>query len=125
MAHQEDQKTLNGKTYRCVNEQTIDVTVKVVPKASALKIVGLCDVGDGTTALKVMLTAAPEDGKANAALVTLLAKTWRIAKSKIVILTGATSRLKGLRLAPLSRDERDGILQYLGQLTVVKPTAQS
>jgi len=44
--------------------------------------------------LKVRVRVAPEDGKANAALVALLAKTLRVAKSQVSIAAGATSRLK-------------------------------
>jgi hypothetical protein len=46
--------------------------------------------------LKVSVTAVPEDGKANAALVDLLAKTLHIAKRSITIASGATDRRKVL-----------------------------
>ncbi len=44
--------------------------------------------------LIVRLTAPPVDGKANAALIKFLAKLLGIAKSKIVIKRGVTSRKK-------------------------------
>jgi uncharacterized protein YggU (UPF0235/DUF167 family) len=40
------------------------------------------------------VTAAPEDGKANAALLRLLAKTWRLPRTALAVTGGATSRLK-------------------------------
>jgi uncharacterized protein YggU (UPF0235/DUF167 family) len=36
---------------------------------------------DGGAVLRVAVTAAPEDGKANAAVVKLLAKAWHLPKS--------------------------------------------
>ena len=63
--------------------------VKVTPKASKNEIIGW--EGDQ---LKVRLTAAPEKGKANHSLIALLSKTLKIAKSRIHILKGETSRLK-------------------------------
>jgi len=65
------------------------IAVKVIPKASKNEIVGW----EGDT-LKVRLTAAPEKGKANEALIALLAKEYGVAKSQITILKGETSRNK-------------------------------
>jgi uncharacterized protein YggU (UPF0235/DUF167 family) len=44
--------------------------------------------------LKVAVTAAPEDGKANAAVIALLAREWGVAKSAISVVAGATDRRK-------------------------------
>ncbi len=61
-----------------------------MPRSSKNEIVG--KMTDG--ALKVKLTAAPVDGKANAALVGLLAKHFSCAKVKIKIVRGQTSKNK-------------------------------
>ena len=45
-------------------------------------------------ALKISVTAAPEGGKANEAVIALLAKEWGVAKSAISVVTGATDRRK-------------------------------
>ena len=66
------------------------------------------DSGTGA-ALKVSVTAAPERGKANAALLTLLAKTWRLPKSALTLAVGATDRRKTVHVA----GDPDGILQTL------------
>lgn len=63
--------------------------VKVTPKAAKNEIIGW----EGEL-LKVRLNAAPEKGKANEALITLLSKKLKIAKSRIHILKGETSRQK-------------------------------
>ncbi|OIR07995.1 hypothetical protein GALL_98580 [mine drainage metagenome] len=72
------------------------LAVRLTPKASADRIVGLADEADGGRVLKVTVTAVPEDGKANAALIALLSKRWKIAKSRMEIIAGATDRRKTL-----------------------------
>lgn len=52
-------------------------------------------------ALKCSVTAAPEKGKANAALIALLAKNLPVAKTSIRVVSGETSRLKTLEIEGL------------------------
>jgi uncharacterized protein (TIGR00251 family) len=61
----------------------------VTPKARVNIIVGL---HNGRLSVKV--TAVPEDGKANAAVIKLLSKALGIAASRLAIASGATSRDK-------------------------------
>jgi uncharacterized protein (TIGR00251 family) len=65
------------------------IDVRVQPKA---RKEGVSLVPDGV--LQVSLTAALEDGKANTAVVALLAKTLRIPKRDIVIVAGHRERSK-------------------------------
>ncbi len=48
----------------------------------------------GGVLLKASVTAVPEGGKANKALIGLLAKTWRLPKTSFSLLSGASSRRK-------------------------------
>lgn len=48
--------------------------------------------------LKARVSAPPEDGKANAALIALLAKALGIAKSRVTLASGDASRLKTIEL---------------------------
>ena len=61
----------------------------VQPKASQDKIIGIHG-----NALKVSITAAPTDGKANAHLIAYIAKLCKIAKSQICVAQGHSSRHK-------------------------------
>jgi uncharacterized protein YggU (UPF0235/DUF167 family) len=45
------------------------------------------------------VTAAPEGGKANAALIALLARTWRLPKRDLAIVLGAADRRKTVHVA--------------------------
>jgi uncharacterized protein (TIGR00251 family) len=70
------------------------VAVRLTPKASADRIQGVAAEADGRVALKVQVTAVPEDGKANAALIRLLAKRWRLPRTALSVVQGATDRRK-------------------------------
>ena len=67
----------------------IRLSLKVVPKASRNRIVGW--VGDR---LKVQVSAPPERGKANAAVVEALAQALGLPPARIRIVTGESSPLK-------------------------------
>ena len=77
----------------------VRVAVRLTPKASRNAIAGIAESGQGEAVLKVMVTAAPEAGRANEALIKLLAKEWGIAKSSISLVAGATDRNKILHVA--------------------------
>lgn len=72
----------------------VRLRLKVTPKAKHASIGGLQPEADGGVALKVAVTAAPEDGKANAAVIAILAKEWGVAKTAFSVVAGATDRRK-------------------------------
>src|SRR5690606_27038410 len=74
----------------------VRIAVRLTPKASRNAVVGLAATADGGSALKVTVTAVPQDGRANAALIRLLAREWRIAKSDLTIAAGHADRNKTL-----------------------------
>ncbi|HHB93458.1 MAG TPA: YggU family protein [Thioploca sp.] len=76
--------------YHWQNDDLI-LAIYVQPRSSRTGIVGIHD-----SKLKIKVTAAPVDGKANADIYKLLAKLFGIAKSKITILNGQTSRNKNV-----------------------------
>ena len=77
----------------------VRIAVRLSPKAGRNQVHGAVADADGKLALKISVTAVPEGGKANAALVALLAKEWRVPKSALSIASGATDRRKTLWLA--------------------------
>jgi uncharacterized protein (TIGR00251 family) len=68
--------------------------VRLTPKGGRNAIEGWTKGADGRMHLKARVAAPPEAGKANAALIALLAKTLRVAKSNVAIVGGETARLK-------------------------------
>ncbi|WCR11718.1 DUF167 domain-containing protein [Paracoccus stylophorae] len=69
------------------------IALRVTPRArrNAIQL-----DADGT--IRVHVTAPPEDGKANAAVAALLAKAMGVARTRLVLVRGATSRDKVFRL---------------------------
>ena len=56
-------------------------------------------------ALKLRVSAQPEKGRANAAVVSLLARVLSTGRDRIVIVTGGGSRRKLIRVDGLSLEE--------------------
>lgn len=73
--------------------------VRLTPKGGRDAVEGWETASDGSEHLKARVRAVPEDGKANAALVDLLAKILAVPKSSVRIASGATSRLKRVEIA--------------------------
>jgi uncharacterized protein (TIGR00251 family) len=76
----------------------VRLTVRLTPNASRDGVDGIEQAVDGDTFLKARVTAVPEDGKANKALIQLLAKWLRVPKSSISFVSGETARKKILRI---------------------------
>ncbi len=70
--------------------------IRLTPKAAQSRVEGVVAGADGAAILKVAVTAPPATGKANAAMIKLLAKAWRLPKTSMAITAGATARRKTL-----------------------------
>ena len=70
---------------------------RLTPKGGRDAIDGWWADGTGR-ALKARVAAPPEDGKANAALIGLLARTLDVRKSDVRIALGAASRVKTIEV---------------------------
>ena len=79
--------------------QGLRVAIRLTPKASRDRIQGAAPEAEGAVVVKAQVTTVPEDGKANAALIKLLSKQWRIPKSDMDIIQGATDRRKTLLIS--------------------------
>jgi Uncharacterized conserved protein len=95
----------------------VRVRVRLTPKAARDRIDGPAPEADGGTVLKVSVTAVPEDGKANAALIKLLSKEWRLPKSAMEIVQGATDRRKTLHITGEPADLLARLDQWMATLT--------
>jgi uncharacterized protein (TIGR00251 family) len=74
-------------------EEDLLSAVHIQPGASKDKIV---EVVNG--ALKIRITAPPEDGKANSHLIKYLAKIFGVSKSSVNLIAGNNNRHKRLRI---------------------------
>ena len=73
---------------------TIRFAVRLTPKGGRDSVEGWSQDSEGKRYLKARVSAPPEDGKANEALIRLLAKALSVGKSKVRIVSGAQSRIK-------------------------------
>ena len=78
---------------------SVDIQIKVQPKSSQAKIV----LEEGK--MRVWVNAPPIDGAANDAIIKLFSKVLKVAKSKIEIIRGHSSREKTLRFEGFTEKE--------------------
>lgn len=83
------------------------VTVKVTPRAAREEIVGW----QGEV-LQVRVTAPPTDGRANEAVLQLLARALGVPLSRMSIRRGHTSRTKVVSVEGLTLDEARSRLSH-------------
>jgi uncharacterized protein YggU (UPF0235/DUF167 family) len=81
------------------------VLVRLTPRAGTNSI-----VEPRAGRLQLRVTAAPEDGKANAAACKLVAKALRIGKTSVEVTSGPASRDKTLTVEGLSAAEVADVL---------------
>lgn len=81
------------------DDDGVTLFVRATPGAKKNEIAGIWEGPAGEARLSVKVTAPPDKGKANAAVIKLLAKALRLPKSAFVIASGETSRLKTIEIA--------------------------
>lgn len=69
------------------------VGLKVKARASKDSVGGFVEI-DGKQYLKISVKAVPEDGKANVAIISLLASHYNVPKSSVKIVSGHVSSMK-------------------------------
>jgi hypothetical protein len=85
------------RPYRPFDDHIL-LAVRLTPNGGRDALEGVEIAGDGLAHLKARVTAVPEKGKANKALIALLAKAIKVPKSEITVVTGETARQKILRI---------------------------
>ena len=76
----------------------ISVALRVTPRGGRDDIDGVETLSDGRSVLKVRFRAIADGGEANRAVTELLAKSLRVPKARVRLLSGATSRLKQIAI---------------------------
>jgi uncharacterized protein len=79
--------TVDDLAARLRENGSLTLNLKVIPKSSKNEIVGVLEDGS----IKVKITAAPEKGKANAAICAYLSEVFSVPKRNIEIVRGETS----------------------------------
>jgi uncharacterized protein len=76
---------------------TVRATVYVQPRASRTELAGLHD-----GCVKIRLAAPPVEGAANAELIEFVARLLKIARSRVRVVTGTSSRRKVIEIDGVS-----------------------
>lgn len=77
----------------------VSFQLRLTPRGGRDAIDGWTKVSSDAKYLKARVRAIPEDGKANAALIALLASHLGVPKASVRIASGAASRLKRIEIA--------------------------
>jgi uncharacterized protein YggU (UPF0235/DUF167 family) len=73
--------------------------IRLSPRAKADRLNGVVAAPGGGSVLAAMVKAAPEGGRANEALLRLLARAWRLSRRDLSIAGGSASRNKTVNIA--------------------------
>ena len=74
------------------------LTVRLTPKGGRDAIEGIDQMADGRSVLKARVRAAASEGEANAALISLIARTLAVPPSRVTLIAGAAARIKRLNV---------------------------
>ncbi len=77
----------------------VTLWIRLTPKGGRDALDGVETLADGRAVLKARVRAAPEDGRANEALVELVATKLQTPRRSVSIASGHTGRLKKLFIA--------------------------
>jgi uncharacterized protein (TIGR00251 family) len=86
------------------------LAVRVQPKAKRNAV-----LGEQAGALKVSVTAPPEDGRANDAVLALLREAYKLQRSQLAILSGQTNRNKVILVRGVTPQQLAALLGGLEQ----------
>jgi hypothetical protein len=80
-------------------------SVKVVPRSSKTQVAGIYN-----GMLKIKLSAVPEKGKANEALINFLSDKLNVPKAYVTIISGLTSKIKQVSVKNVAQQTIDAIV---------------
>ena len=75
------------------------MAIRLSPRAKADRLLAIAATAEGGRAIRVSVSAPPQGGRANEALLRLLAYTWHLPRRNLSIAAGATSRNKIVNVA--------------------------
>jgi uncharacterized protein (TIGR00251 family) len=81
-----------------VSGDAVLLSLRLTPKSARDAVEGIETLSNGRSVLKARVRAVPEDGKANEALLRLLAKALDLPIRALSLSTGASGRTKVVRI---------------------------
>ena len=82
----------------------VRVAIRLTPRAKVDRVIAVAAAAGGRQVLKASVTQPPAKGRANEALLRLLASLWQLPRRDLAIVAGATNRDKTVQITgdPLS-----------------------
>jgi uncharacterized protein len=77
----------------------LKLAVCLTPRAKADRVIGVAATAEGKRVVKASVTASPEDGRDNEALLQLLARVWQLSRHDLAIVAGTTGPHKTVSVA--------------------------
>lgn len=93
-----------------IRDEQLIFKVQVVPRASRSEV-----TGEHNGALRIRIAAPPVDGAANKEVIGLLAKSFRVSRSAVRILSGHNGRTKQVSIEGASESLLNALLQYVNK----------
>ncbi len=90
-------------------DKSATIYLKVKAGAKVSRIEDMIQLPD-KWALKLSINAAPEDGKANAAIIKMLAKAWSLRQDQLEIIKGGNQSIKLLAIRNVEKAKLDEII---------------
>ncbi|WP_249729537.1 MULTISPECIES: DUF167 family protein [unclassified Chelatococcus] len=103
--------------WRADETGTLIVSVRLTPRGGRDALDGIAVLSDGRAVIKARVRVAAEDGAANAALLTMLAKAAGLPASAASLKSGHRMRLKTIALAGNATDITGRLTEMLGMLS--------
>jgi len=104
------QKLWTEQFWACTEPSSLLVRVRVTPRGGKNSVDGQDILSDGSRVLKIRTNAVPQDGEANDAVRKILAKTFDLPSSSIMLESGATSRIKIFRIMNVQTETEEKLL---------------
>jgi uncharacterized protein (TIGR00251 family) len=104
----------DNNDYFKIRGNDIVIKVKIIPGSSKNKMVGVHN-----DAIKITITTPPVEGKANKECIVYLSKYFDIAKSKIEIISGKSSKNKLIKIYDINQSK---FLDKMGKLFENSPS---
>lgn len=89
------------------------MAIPLQPSARCNRIEGILQLNDGARVRKARVNAVPEKGQANAALIQLLSRAWRLPKSSLELISGRSDRRKTLVVAGAGPERLRALQEWL------------
>jgi uncharacterized protein (TIGR00251 family) len=100
-----------------INDSGARLAVRLTPKAGRAGFSGIALAADGGAYIKAGVTAPAEGGKANRALIKLLARALRLPASDMCIASGAKARQKSIQIAGDPADLKKRLELFCEEIT--------